>query len=668
MDKFYIKPNRNLVATNPSSSRATASRTSSDGFHSNARRSGVGSIYTKIRHKIEDNLTPKISGKLYKTGKHSKSMTALSTIGSSSTGKYTLTNSEQVKSSQNPYAECYSPSSVSNYFAQSHSPFVDSDDDDSQLSLSLVKTSLEDEIFEELEKVAHDENKLNAVLKTFDKILFDYNDPLLQTKTGERGKNQMDFESEQDLCLVNTNTAPLPLKKVDDKTIIATETNDNEILSSVKSQQQTDCRHHRQQQIDCHTKLEKSSSSLSLTGRKCYQSPDSPCLRQMRHVFAKQERSKSVWELSNSTKIPILKALPLKTRSKSFCYHNPPTNSIKAQKQKASSHSIKHQEVSDSGVAKTADIPKITMKTLNNIKSPAGNKISPARNKRANSNLNLTSTYLPPITPRRSKASDELLDKCLEKGQQILRKVETLNAHRSPGLSSYNKISSKSAKNKISKEKLTMRRKQLLHKLSYANEEKIAPPALESCKIIPPILGETSDKHAELLVQVKNATRLATCPTRQLSKNGQMLQMQNFSSSRFQPSTDMQFEPKTHESDSDDSGHISNENTETTINNTSSSHSSSATSLSESATSSFSFGSGAAITKPVKLAELLHKFERKAHGQQISLETSAPCLKNLKHPLVCTTYRVAEVESVELIRTHIEIYPNYTKEVTIRLH
>lgn len=53
-----------------------------------------------------------------------------------------------------------------------------SDDDDfySKLTFDDAEQSLEDEIFEELEKVAHDEAKLNAAIQNFDKILNDYGD------------------------------------------------------------------------------------------------------------------------------------------------------------------------------------------------------------------------------------------------------------------------------------------------------------------------------------------------------------------------------------------------------------------------------------------------------------------------------------------------------------
>jgi hypothetical protein len=62
-----------------------------------------------------------------------------------------------------------------------------SDDDDfySKMTFDETQQSLEDEIFEELEKVAHDEAKLNAAIQNFDKILNEYND-----KRGKRADEQ----------------------------------------------------------------------------------------------------------------------------------------------------------------------------------------------------------------------------------------------------------------------------------------------------------------------------------------------------------------------------------------------------------------------------------------------------------------------------------------------
>ncbi|XP_046804465.1 myosin-11 isoform X4 [Lucilia cuprina] len=760
MDKFYVKPKRSSVSTNPSSSRVntTASRSSAEIFQtsSNTRRLGVGNICSKIRHKIEDNLTPKISGKLYKTGKHSKSLTALSSIGAS-TGKYTLTNknsidttssesreiklnpnakSNQIDSSNekpNPYAECYNVTSKdTSYFTKSSLvSYVDSDEDEAQLSLSIAKTSLEDEIFEELEKVAHDENKLNAVLKTFDKIIFDYNDPQLQTEPNtdehcskEKTENVENSNSEGD-NKINT------LLKIESKVM------DNSNLINCCLKSETDSR----LQLDCNTnewkKLEKSSSSLSLNRRKCYQSPDSPCLRQMRHAFAKQQRSKSVWELSNSTKIPILRALPLKTRSKSFCYQKSDgsthTNNFKSlQSQKTLKTSIQllnaqEKPVSSSSLATANKKPK---STENNICKPDKKVVlvPPTKNKNTTKTLNkssskslsskskrsttstpnqniATNTHINTSASSRSNVSDELLDKCLEKGQQILRKVESLNTQRTqvPSQTKKSIVRTKSNSNKkISKDNLTLKRKQWLHKLNYANEEKIATPPLESCKIIPPVLGETSDKHAELLVQVTNATYLTTNKQRIISEESQLARTHNTTNEHDMIAKNL-------ESDSDDSGHISNENMEIAINHTS--HSSSSTSLCEissstsscSATCDISDNNGI-VTKSLKMSEVLQKFERKAQKQttathsndnwsQAAQRTEPKILKNntkaacgalVPHAVdsssllpnidsatkidsrYCTTYKVAEVESVSVIRTLVEIYPNYTKEILFR--
>ncbi|XP_037808454.1 serine-rich adhesin for platelets [Lucilia sericata] len=770
MDKFYVKPKRSSVSTNPSSSRVstTTSRSSAEIFQSssNTRRLGVGNICSKIRHKIEDNLTPKISSKLYKTGKHSKSLTALSSIGAS-TGKYTLTNKNsiattssenrkiklnpnakisQIDSSNekpNPYAECYNTSKDTSYFTKSSLvSYVDSDEDETQLSLSIAKTSLEDEIFEELEKVAHDENKLNAVLKTFDKIIFDYNDPQLQTKPNtdehcskektEKVENSnsakdSDHFTKNEVCLQNENT----LLKTESEVI----DNSNSVICCLKSE--TDSR----LQLDCNTvewkKLEKSSSTLSLTRRKCYQSPDSPCLRQMRNVFAKQQRSKSVWELSNSTKIPILRALPLKTRSKSFCYQNSDgsthTNNFKSlqsqktlktstqllndQEKSVSSSSLaianKKQKSTENNICKPDKRVVLVPPTKNNkSQNKTFSKSLSSKSKRSTTstaNQNLTSTtHINRSAMSRSNVSDELLDKCLEKGQQILRKVESLNTQRTQ-VSSHTKkslVRTKSNSNKkISKDNLTLKRKQWLHKLNYANEEKIATPPLESCKIIPPVLGETSDKHAELLVQVTNATHLTTNKQRIISEECQLATTHNTT-----PEHDLV--AKNLESDSDDSGHISNENMEIAINHTS--HSSSSTSLCETSSSTSLCSATASAcdisvsngidTKSLKMSEVLQKFERKAQKQttatnsnenwsQASQRTEPKLFKNNNTSTCalipraansssllpnidsatkidsqyCTTYKVAEVESVSVIRTLVEIYPNYTKEVTIRL-
>lgn len=757
MDKFYVKPKKNLVSTNPSTSKATTtSRTSAEIFQSssNGKRLGVGNICSKIRHKIEDNLTPKISSKLYKTGKHSKSLTALSSIGASS-GKYTLTNKNSVgnettssdirkvklkanaklansNEKPNPYAECYNTAKDISYFAKSSlTSYADSDEDETQMSLNLAKTSLEDEIFQELEKASHDENKLNEVLKTFDKIIFDYNDPLVQEKSKLTIENESDnIKSEVDeIPNVKDSIENVLNSSIEIFNLPEHEFNNSTNIKSccVKSEQ-------TEIQLDNNAsefkKLEKSSSTLSLTRRKCYQSPNSPCLRQMRHAFAKQQRSKSVWELSNSSKIPILKAMPLKTRSKSFCYHDSEVSSnnlkslenlkpLKTTKQlentqtaatvqnaqklrKQKSIDRKDRSLVSNASVKIKNETKTPNKTSTNVKTLQSKGIS-SKAKRTTSvpNINVASkTNMSSSVTRQIKKNDELLDKCLEKGQQILRKVESISTHRiqpsSHGKKSVIRTKSNSS-NKISKDNLTLKRKQWLNKLNYANEEKIVTPKLESCKIIPPVLGETSDKHAELLVQVTNATLLNTTRQRIITEEAQLKRTHN-------STQQLNLTTKNHESDSDDSGHISNENMEIAINHTS--HSSSSASLCETSSTSSANDSlvdnsesNGVVTKSLKMSEVLQKFERKSQMEttqvnsnenwiyafeksqsksnkifNIAANTVIPktnisltTAKDSVDSRFCTTYKVAEVESVSLIRTHVEIYPNYTKEVTIRL-
>lgn len=79
-----------------------------------------------------------------------------------------------------------------------------SDDDEfySKLTFDDSEQSLEDEIFEELEKVAHDEAKLNAALQNFDRILLEYND--------KKAKEQKAGEPKRD---ERPSAIPKPLQK-----------------------------------------------------------------------------------------------------------------------------------------------------------------------------------------------------------------------------------------------------------------------------------------------------------------------------------------------------------------------------------------------------------------------------------------------------------------------
>ncbi|XP_055598004.1 uncharacterized protein LOC129747707 isoform X3 [Uranotaenia lowii] len=69
-------------------------------------------------------------------------------------------------------------------FSSDKDEFEDEDaEEEEAISKRQYKCSLEDEIFEELEKVAYDEAKLNAALENFDRILSEYNERGLKTKS-----------------------------------------------------------------------------------------------------------------------------------------------------------------------------------------------------------------------------------------------------------------------------------------------------------------------------------------------------------------------------------------------------------------------------------------------------------------------------------------------------
>ncbi|XP_036330150.1 putative GPI-anchored protein pfl2 [Rhagoletis pomonella] len=356
------------------------------------------------------------------------------------------------------------------------------------------------------------------------------------------------------------------------------------------------------------------------------------------------------------------------------------------------------------------------------------------------------------------RSRDELLDKCLEKGQEILRKVESINTEggmrkttmasskagvaavtassqskragaptvtapnartkvKTAGASSTTQAAGKLTKDACSTG--TLRRTRVSNtttstaaaspamgavtatkQLKYANEEKVPQPQLEFCKIIPPVLGETSDKHIELLVNVVQAKLTAppsACKTTGGGDNGDTTQQLSqhqatTNSGKEQHATKVatpSYEPlqsaahaeklgeaqvderkhnNNNESDSDDSGHISNEN-DTTIHTLSTSTTSSV-SLCESdlieeekvetaaATTAYKAASG----KSTKISELLEKFEKQslAAEQCGSIPRSTPTK-------VCTATRVAQLEAVQCIQTQVEFYPTYSKEVTIRL-
>ncbi|XP_053968927.1 serine-rich adhesin for platelets [Anastrepha ludens] len=355
------------------------------------------------------------------------------------------------------------------------------------------------------------------------------------------------------------------------------------------------------------------------------------------------------------------------------------------------------------------------------------------------------------------RSRDELLDKCLEKGQEILRKVESINTEggmRKTTIASTLKTSGKAATlkttttstqpkratsttaaatssrtkvktacsgsvaltGKITKDACngTLRRTRVpptnattnispatataTKQLKYANEEKVPQPQLEFCKIIPPVLGETSDKHTELLVNVVQA-KLSNVPpsgykptvTQQLSQHQEANNLKEqlavatkgansyqtlHSAAPIEKLIKVDDINHINESDSDDSGHISNEN-DTTIHTLSTSTTSSVSlcesdiieeEKSQQQPTAYKASNQNPISmhcKSNKISELLEKFEKQSHT---SVQSSVGEQNIRATPTkLCTATRVAQLEAVQCIQTQVEFYPTYSKEVTIRL-
>ncbi|EDW84216.1 uncharacterized protein Dwil_GK14015 [Drosophila willistoni] len=572
MYKHTVKSKLSQVRSNPPQATATPI---SNGNHRQMHGLGAGKkFFSHIRHKIEDNLTPRLSGKLYYKGsKHTRSMSALSLVDTNGCvdGKYT----PKVPMSLTPTTAKTTPAISSSMQMTSSSicSYVDSDDDlESQLSLSLnlAQQSLEDEIFAELEKVAHDESKLNEVLQSFDQILSEYPPPVTST-----------VEEMPMAMVTSVPPPPPPVEFSDDK---------------------------QQQQL-----LSKSFSSLSITGRgkrQIYQTPELANSMLLIRRSNSTSRYSSLCELNapsslNGSRIPIAiskHSSSLRKSSESFYLEQPKDTNKKR------TRSLLILNTSNVMASAIKPKPKRANSTLEKPPRRSNTSLN-----RVNSRNCQTSTK----TPNANANSDELLVKCLAKGHEILRKVENLNT---------SKPAQRRATRGIHKEhSQVLKSKKKLQKLQYANEEKVRKPKLESCKIIPPKLGETSDKNQELLVQVKVAERVRPVKQKQVDVDQE------------------------EHNDSDDSGHISN-----TVLSISTSTTNSTGSLCESEGEDMSNK----MPKSNKIKELLEKFEAKALNGNPTPNLSA---------MATTTTKVAQVQAVRCIHTQVEIYPTYTKEVTIRL-
>ncbi|XP_017083660.1 unconventional myosin-XVIIIa isoform X5 [Drosophila eugracilis] len=553
MYKHTVKSKLSQVRSNPPPPSPTATTT--------APKHGLGAgkkFFSHIRHKIEDNLTPKLSGKLYYKGsKHTRSMSALCTVdGGCVGGKYT------------PKAVPISPVplQIPSQMSSSVCSYVDSDEESHlSLSLNLAQQSLEDEIFAELEKVAHDESKLNEVLQSFDHIL-------------------NEFPPLEGIKLAPPEEMPAPPAEF----------------------------------CDHQPMLAKSHSTLSI-GRarmQVYQSPELAGSVLLLRGGGTDSRYNSLSDLSGS-RIPVRKQSSLRKRSESFCLEQP--NVLRtANKQRTRSLLT----LNTTGTPRAAVPPAVVMPKRANSSLEKRQITARPVARRANSTLKPGAGK--PKSPNAN--SDELLVKCLAKGQDILRQVESMSAK-----------PKRTASRGVTKEHSQLvKNKKKLQKLHYANEEKVGRPKLESCKIIPPKLGETSDRNQELLVKVVQDVK--STPQQPLKK----------------PTKEIRAEQ---EEDSDDSGHISNTQLSTS---TSTSNSTGSLCESEGDEAEEQMPEAKSCGKSNKIAELLQKFEAAAAAGKQSATVTTHC------PSMVASKVVAQVQAVCCIQTQVEIYPTYTKEILFR--
>lgn len=313
-------------------------------------------------HKIED-IPPKIHAKLNKTN---------STInGVSYQPSVAPRTKSLISSSATTYPTFVDRTNVSTIIIN-HDDDDDEDDDD-DVKLDNDRTlSLEDEIFEELEKVAHDEAKLNDVLKNFDKILFDFNvnkDRSISEAESVTPVIQKGKKDQRSITRINVNVPPMMMKTlqksktcsiIESRCILKKNIQSKESRESssftIEAKQTTKSLWNLQdlegfsrgnvEKMDFKKIVEQKkvaqpiivkpvSSSNSTTLKKTVVKPTITRKLSDNNIKSQLPRAKSVWELSNAhstvnlhspctrtisgSKIPI-KLTPIKTpiRSQSF--------------------------------------------------------------------------------------------------------------------------------------------------------------------------------------------------------------------------------------------------------------------------------------------------------------------------------------------------------------
>lgn len=338
--------------------------------------------------------------------------------------------------------------------------------------------SLEDEIFEELEKVAHDEAKLCAALENFDKILSEYNDrgskvkpPSQQQQTSStaakhektakqhRQDHPKKILHKSKTCSIIESKCILKRASSDDESSLSSVSAANSQLSNVclarsllnlKDLEEFAENSRGQSPTSSVSSLKTSSSKMErvsvshkyntykvknsnvVTSVDSSESPAVTVCNTAANTNQNQSqlpRAKSVWDLGSETppnshtpasrtnsgsKIPISTS---SSRSNSFILSSGSTMSLlSVSAAKLNDCRLKHQsEVSNGNKIRSST------STGSICVRPVTGKIQ--------STISEMSLRSQSKSYKKSKENgDELLNKCLEKGHEILKKVEELSA------------------------------------------------------------------------------------------------------------------------------------------------------------------------------------------------------------------------------------------------
>jgi hypothetical protein len=342
-----------------------------------------------------------------------------------------------------------------------------SDDDDlyPTMTFNEAQQSLEDEIFEELEKVAHDEVKLKLAIKNFDQILFEFNS--IDSKREEKAPSAI----------------PQPLQKSKTCSIIESQC----VLKSKPASKGI-----------VPGKMEQPKASVRnmspIASANCYQVTKSLWNLQDLDSFAKMApktklgprysdnsmmRAKSVWDVTSTASRPSysrqasISKIPIKSSKLSTSmiqlnassstldkYPSPPrmkktssTLSLASQPAKTSisprsltNISRKLESTSPKSTSKYAEtkssLQRRNLMSSTNSLNRTPISIAPTRAiTQMKSTAVLGKVQMPSSTqmveppnlirrgaqPSVQRKGDSLLDKCLVKGQELLRKAEELN-------------------------------------------------------------------------------------------------------------------------------------------------------------------------------------------------------------------------------------------------